>query len=345
MNHYQQLTQEERYMIYRLLKHGFSLRQIGIHLGRSASTVSREICRNIGKRGYRYKQANSFSLYRRHVSHRNNRISAKTWDLVDSYLNLDWSPEQVANYLRLEFSIAVSAESIYRRIWTDKQSGGDLYTHLRQCRKKRRKRYGSGYNYRGHIKNRVSIDERPGVVDTKERFGDWEIDTIIGKGHKRALVSLVERKSCYSLIAKVERRDAHLVNKQTLKLLKPFKEHVHTITSDNGKEFSAHEQLAACLQTSFYFAHPYSSWERGLNENTNGLIRQYVPKGSSMEHVDVKKLNLIMQRLNTRPRKSLGYKTPQDIFFSGIGFCSPHGVSKGMTKKKIKNICTVALTN
>lgn len=345
MNRYQHLAQEERYMIYQLRKQEFSIRKISRMISRSPSTVFRELQRNTGKRGYRYKQAHSLSLSRRQNSHRNLRITKATTELVESYLHMDWSPEQVSNYLRLEFDILISTEAIYRIIWSDKISGGTLYQHLRQSRKKRRKRYGSGYNFRGHLKNRVSIDDRPAIVETKNRIGDWEIDTIVGTRHKGALVTIVDRKSRYTLVARVDRRDSEEVGAKTINLLTPFKEYVFTITGDNGKEFACHEQITMDLGSTFYFAHPYSSWERGLNENTNGLIRQYVPKGSEISPLNNEYINKIMDRLNNRPRKSLGYRTPEDVFFSGIGFSSPHGERKRDQNKYTERTCAVAVTN
>ncbi len=340
MNFYQHLTQEERYMIYQLKKQKFSIQKISDLIGRSPSTISREIKRNSGGRGYRYKQAESFSQHRCQHSHRVARIDQETLDLAMSYICMDWSPEQVSNYLRLEHMLSISTETIYKKIWQDKAAGGTLHCHLRQSRKKRRKRYGSGNNYRGHLKNRISIDDRPAIVDTRERIGDWEIDTIIGKRHKGALVTIVERKSRYTLITKVDSRDSGLVGAKSLNLLNPIKDYILTITGDNGKEFACHENIARNLDCSFYFAHPYSSWERGLNENTNGLIRQYVPKGTDFLPVNDKQINHIMTRLNSRPRKCLGYKTPENVFFSAIERFSPHG-----ERKRKKRICTVALTN
>ena len=345
MNSYQHLTYEERYMIYRLQAQKISMRNIAVSLGRSASTVLRELKRNRGNRGYRYKQAHSKTLDRRRSSHRHVIITNKTRSLVKSYLRMDWSPEQVSNYLHLEHSLDISTETIYKMIWSDKVHGGDLYSHLRQFRKKRRKRYGTGYNYRGHIKNRISIDERPDIVDKRERIGDWEIDTIIGKNHKGALVTIVERKSRYTVIAKVGNRKSELVAAKTLKLLTPFKDRVFTITGDNGKEFADHEEIAENLDTAFYFAHPYSSWERGLNENTNGLIRQYVPKGSDLSLITDNKVTMIMDHLNQRPRKSLDYKTPEEIFLKEIGLSSSHGKRIGQKNNNKNNSCAVAVTN
>jgi len=345
MNLYQHLAYEERYMIYQLLRNGYSIQMIANSMKRSPSTISREINRNKGLRGYRFKQAHGKARERLKTSHRTVRISKEDYDLIESYLRMDWSPEQVSNYLRLEFDISVSTESIYQYILSDKATGGELYKHLRQSRKRRRKRYGSGYNSRGCLKNRTSIDERPSIVDEKCRVGDWEIDTILGKRHKGALVSIVDRKSRYTLLSKVDHRESDEVGTATLNLLSPYKEYVYTITGDNGKEFACHEILSENLKSSFFFTHPYSSWERGLNENTNGLIRQYVPKGSDLTPVTGNDLKMIMDRLNGRPRKGLGYKTPEEIFFKEIGLSSSHGKRIGERNIKRNKPCAVALTN
>lgn len=345
MNLYQHLTHEERYMIYQLLKKDSTIQSIASQLDRSPSTISREIRRNKGKRGYRYKQAHEMACERLKTAHRVVLITSETYDLIETYLAMDWSPEQISNYLNLEFGISVSTESIYQFVLSDKAAGGDLYKHLRQSAKKRRKRYGSGYNSRGQLKNRKSIDERPVIVDKKTRIGDWEIDTIIGKGHKGALVSIVERKARFTLIGKVSSRDSVEVGCTTMNLLWPYKEYVHTITGDNGKEFACHETITENIEADFYFAHPYSSWERGLNENTNGLIRQYVPKGSDLSHVTDDDLHSIMHRLNSRPRKCLGYKTPEEVFFGASGVSSSHGMKIRGQKKSKKRTCAVALTN
>lgn len=191
--------------------------------------------------------------------------------------------------------------------------GGNLYCHL-CCQKQHRKRYGS-YSRRGQLINRVSIDERPAVVDGRSRFGDWELDTIVGKGHKQAIVSITERKSRLTLIHKVERKTASNVTKAILKLLTPIASHVHTLTSDNGKEFAGHETITKGLGARFFFAHPYASWERGLNENTNGLIRQYFPKHRDFTTITHAEITQVMNKLNNHPRKCLGIKTPNQVFF------------------------------
>ena len=188
------------------------------------------------------------------------------------------------------------------------------HRHLR-CQKKRRKRYGS-YDRRGRIKNRVSIDERPTIVDTRQRLGDWEVDTIIGKGHRQAIVSLTERKSRLALLRKVERKTAQAVADAVIELMKSLPVRTHTITADNGQEFADHERIAKDLNTDVYFAHPYSSWERGTNENMNGLVRQYFPKKCNFTTITEAEIEFVMERLNNRPRKCLGFKSPNQVFFN-----------------------------
>jgi IS30 family transposase len=228
-------------------------------------------------------------------------------------LRFDLSPEQVSDWLKDNFGLQISHEWIYQYILRDKQTGGDLHCHLR-CQKKRRKRYGS-YDRRGKLKNRVSIDERPAIVDARQRLGDWEVDTIIGKRHRHAIVSLTERKSRLALLRKVERKTAQDVADAVIELLKSLPVRTHTITADNGKEFADHERIAHDLRTNVYFAHPYSSWERGSNENMNGLIRQYFPKKRSFVTITQQEIEFVMNRLNNRPRKCLGFKTPNEVFF------------------------------
>ncbi len=312
MKTYKQLTCEQRYTIRVLLKKNFSQKDIANAIGVNKSTISRELKRNIGKRGYRNKQAHMKALERR-LDKSPPRISKEIWDKVSLYVKEDWSPDQISGELKLNENTSISHEWIYQFILKDKKAGGDLYTHLR-CKSKRRKRYGS-YESRGVIRNRRSIEERPAIVETKERIGDWEADTIIGKAHKGAIVSLTERKTKLCLIYKVERKTADLVSKAMKKLLLPLKDIVYTITSDNGKEFALHEDTAKDLETDFFFAHPYASCERGLNENTNGLIRQYFPKGRNFRTITDEEIILAMKKLNNRPRKTLGYLTPNEVFF------------------------------
>lgn len=312
MSHYTQLAQEERYQIYALMKAGTKQTEIADILGRDKSTISREIRRNRGLRGYRPKQAQRLAEERRQAKAQTH-IHLETWMLVERLLREDWSPEQISNWLASEKELYISHEWIYQYILKDKSKGGDLHRHLR-CQKQRRKRYGS-YSRRGQLINRISIDDRPAIVDIRSRMGDWELDTIIGKGHKQAIVSLVERKSRLTLIHKVERKTADSVTQAIIHLLKPIAHRVHTLTADNGKEFAGHETIAKTLKAKFYFAHPYASWERGLNENTNGLIRQYFPKKLDFTTITQGEIDQVMDKLNNRPRKCLGIKTPNQVFF------------------------------
>lgn len=311
MRDYTQLTQEERYQIYALNKAEHTQTEIAMILGRHKSTISRELRRNTGLRGYRPQQAQRLTEERRQMKVV-PRISVIVWEQVETLLREDWSPEQITLWLNAEQAISISHEWVYQYILQDKVNGGDLYRHLR-CQKQRRKRYGS-YSRRGQLIDRVSIDERPAIVDRRSRLGDWELDTIIGKSHRQAIVSLTERKSRYTLIQKVKHKTAQCVSSAIIHLLSPFSKKVHTLTADNGKEFADHKHIAKQLKAKFYFAHPYASWERGLNENTNGLIRQYFPKHRDFTTITQKEINHVMHKLNNRPRKCLGIKTPNQVF-------------------------------
>lgn len=313
MRTYKQLTSEQRYQISALKKMGHGPTEIAQALDVHKSSISRELRRNTGERGYRPKQADEKARARRANATPKKRISTETWEGVDEKLRQDWSPEQVSGWLEKRQAIHISPEWIYQHILADQQAAGDLATHLRQ-HGKRRKRYGQ-YDRRGNLPDRVSIDERPPRVDQRERLGDWEIDTLIGQGHQGALVSLVERKSRYTLLQPVIQRLAHLVADATISLLRPFADVVHTITGDNGKEFAEHVRIAETLNANFYFAHPYSAWERGTNENTNGLVRQYFPKKTDFSKVGLAETKLAVDRLNQRPRKCLDFKTPFEVFF------------------------------
>jgi len=311
MRTYKQLTQEQRYQIYALLKTDHNQTQIATVIGVHRSTISRELNRNHGQRGYRPKQAHQKAVSRRDKAV--TRIQAETWALIEDKLRKDWSPEQISGWLKRWRGIKVSHEWIYQYVLADKQAGGHLHRHLR-CQKKRRKRYGS-YDRRGKLPNRVSIEERPAIVDRRERLGDWEVDTILGKGRHQAIVTLTERKSRLSLLCKVERRKADQVADAVVVMLQPVAEYVNTITGDNGKEFAEHERIAQELEANFYFAHTYAAWERGANENMNGLIRQYIPKDRDLATVTDEELVMIMTKLNYRPRKCLDFQFPIDVFF------------------------------
>jgi len=311
MRTYAQLTQEQRYQIYALQKTGHSRTEIAVVIGVHKATVSRELKRNRGARGYRPQQAQSLAMARRQKGI--PRITVETWAIVAKLLRQDWSPEQISGRLKKEQKVCISHEWIYQYVLEDKRGGGDLYRHLR-CQKKRRKRYGK-YDRRGKLPNCRSIEERPKVVDRRMRLGDWEVDTFLGKNHKPVMLSLTEHKSRFTLLGKVPQRTAQAVRKQTVQLLLPVSDKVHTLTSDHGKEFACHQQIAQALQLQFYFAHPYAAWERGTNENTNGLLRQYFPKKHDFQLVPNNQIEQAMSKLNFRPRKCLAFKTPFEVFF------------------------------
>lgn len=312
MENYTQLTSEQRYQIYALLKKEHSQTEIARIVGVHKSTISRELARNTGRRGYRPIQAHNFALQRREEKVWFG-VSEATWQRVEQLLRQDWSPEQISLWLVEADEPTVSHESIYQYVYWDKNCGGDLHTHLR-CKKKRRKRYGA-YDRRGKLTNQVSIDERPAVVEEREREGDWEVDTIIGKNHKQAIVSITERVHRLAYLVKVETRDAESIEKAIVNKLESVGLPILTITADNGREFGNHENIASRLNTEFYFAHPYCSWERGANENSNGLVRQYFPKGSDFTSITQKELQRVEHRLNNRPRKCLNMKTPNQVAF------------------------------
>jgi IS30 family transposase len=312
MRTYSQLTYEQRYQIFALLTMKHSGSEIAEVIGVHKSTVSRELRRNRGKCRYRPQQAHRLSTARRYKAE--HRICPETWALIDTLIRRDWSPQQISGRLKIEHGIQVSHEHIYQHILEDKRTGGDLYRHLR-CHKKRRKRYGS-YDRRGKIPNKISIEERPAVINDRLRIGDWEVDTLSGKGRKKALVTLTERRSRMALLGKVERRSARSVTDTIVDLLTPVADRVHSLTSDNGTEFAKHREIAQRLDLDFYFAHPYSAWERGTNENTNGLIRQYFPKHRDLTSVTDSDIYHAMQRLNSRPRKCLAFRTPLEVFFN-----------------------------
>jgi IS30 family transposase len=314
MTGYTQLTEGERNQIYVLNKRGLKQSEIAHDLGREPSTISRELKRNRGGRGYRPKQAHREATERRRAASSRPKMKDNVVAHVEAKLGLQWSPEQISGTMEDEIGIRISHERIYQHIYKDRLAGGNLHTHLRHGRKKRRKRCNPGERTgnRGKIKNRRDIDERSALVDTRLTQGHWEIDTIIGKGQEGAAVTIVERKSRFTLIAGVENRTAEQVTAATIRLLQPYGDQVVSITADNGKEFAHHEEIAEALKVDFYFARPYHSWERGTNENTNGLIRQYLPKSESLSKLSDETERFVMERLNNRPRKILGFRTPSD---------------------------------
>lgn len=312
MKQYTQLTQEQRYQIKALLKMEHTQTAIAIVLDVHRSTICRELRRNHEQRGYRPKQAHEKAMHRRQHKTR-SIITRETWELIEEKLSMDWSPEQITGWLKRHGCQAVSHERIYQYVYTDKRIGGELYKHLR-CQKKRRKRYGS-YDFRGRIPARRGIETRSETVYMRERLGDWEVDTMIGKGHRGVLLTASERKSRFTLLRQVRQKSADLVGEAMIDLLN-WVSHVKTITADNGKEFADHQLVSHTLNADFFFAHPYASWERGTNENTNGLIRQYLPKDRDLSTVTAAEEIMIMDRLNLRPRKCLDFRTSFEVFYN-----------------------------
>lgn len=313
MRTYHQLTSEERYALTTLRRQGYTMRGIARALGRAPSTISREIRRNRRKDGgYRAFTADQRARARRSRSRRNQRFTKADWAIVLACLKQEWSPEQIAGRLRKDGVLRISHESIYRHIWLDKKRGGTRYTLLRQAGKKRRKRYGA-YDSRGRLAGKRHISERPTTVENRTELGHWEIDTVLGTG-KPCIVTLVERSTGYVMVGKMRARTVAELNRATLALISRAPLPVHTITADNGTEFHGYADLEAATGVRFFFATPHHSWERGSSENANGLIRQYLPKRTSMARLPQHRCDAIAERLNTRPRKRYDYRSPQEEY-------------------------------
>lgn len=315
---YRQLTMAQRYQIEALKKEGLSSRSIAVNIGVHYSTVSRELKRNSLDSGeYFALNAAVSARLRYQYKSKNRRLGKEHINYIKKYIQEGWSPEQIAGRMILDGLKSISHETIYQYVYTNQKSGGKLYLYLRHKHKKYTKRTAS-HRSRGQIKNRISIDERPLIVEDKSRIGDWEVDTIIGRYHHQGIVTIVDRCSKFTLMKKVPSKHAEPVKQAILDLLKPIKDHALTITSDNGKEFAYHQEISRVLNTDFYFAHPYQSWQRGLNEHTNGLIREYFPKEKEFQEITDKQIVDVQNKLNNRPRKILGYKTPAEVFFDTI---------------------------
>ena len=314
---YHHLTYDQRCQIQTLKERGDSLKKIAETLKVHRSSIYREITRNSKGSNYEYHEANKKAIDRRLVaSSQKTKMTSSLISTIKEKLKLQWSPEQISGRLkRLYGSKSVSHEVIYRYIWENKQHGGSLYKQLRHNGKKYNKR-SSNKAGRGFIPGRIDIEKRPTIVEEKSRVGDWEVDTIIGKDHKGAIVSMVDRHSKLTMLAKVSRKTAHEVKRALISRFTPIQGYIHTITADNGKEFANHTAISKSLSTDFYFARPYHSWERGLNEHTNGLVRQYIPKSTYFDNVSEEDIQKIEVLLNNRPRKVLQFSTPLEVFNS-----------------------------
>jgi transposase, IS30 family len=314
---YHHMTREQRCQIEVLRSSGFLQKDIARQLHMSASTISREIKRNSASGKYAFNDADLFAVSRhRRASAKAKRMTIPVFKRMREHLGAGWSPEQISGRLKME-AINISHESIYKYIWKDKRGGGDLYKLLRHGGKKYNKR-SSVNSGRGCIPNRIDIKERPEVVETKTRIGDWEGDTIIGAKHKGAILSYVDRRSKLTILEKLPDKTAENVVIATIKRFSELPYVAHTITLDNGKEFCGHEIISKQLEVDCYFATPYHSWERGLNEHTNGLVRQYVPKSSDILSLPATEVKRIEELLNNRPRKVLEYRTPKEEYLKGL---------------------------
>lgn len=311
------LTSVQRNQIEVLLKTKTPVKIVAELLSTDKSTIYREIDRNMGKRSYSAKFAQQLSTERKERFGRTRKLTPDMTKLIVEKLTTEqWSPKQIVGSCQLDNRPMVSHECIYQLIRQDKQNGGLLWTHTRH-KLKHRKRPLIGKQV--NIKNKVSIELRPAIVDTQERCGDWEIDTIIGENRKGAILTITERKTGFLLMEKMENgKQALGVARAAVRMLIAYKNTVHTITSDNGLEFANHEVIAKKLQAGFYFAHPYSSWERGLNEYTNKLIRQYIIKGTNFDLYNKQYIKLIQNKINRRPREKLNFQTPSKIFFASL---------------------------
>lgn len=311
---YKQLSPEERYRIAELRLRGYSGAEIGRDLGRHRSTISRELRRNCcNDSRYRALRAIEQSHGRRRRCRQGGRYSAKEFKKVARLLREDWSPEQVSFKLKEAGELSISHETIYRYVWREKREGGTLHKHLRGRVKQRRKRYGRN-DSRGRLGGKRHISERPAEVEERKTIGHWEIDTVVGKGSKDCVVTLVERKTGYVQIGKLKDRSKHEMAKRTQMLMRRNPGRYSTVTSDNGTEFHAYKAVETAIGVTYYFATPYHSWERGSNENLNGLVRQYFPKGMNLKSVTQRQCDAVARKLNRRPRKRLGFKTPEDCF-------------------------------
>jgi len=307
------LTQAQRYTISAMYKQGSTQKQIAEAIDKDKSVVSRELKRNANSKGrYAFTSAQEMADLRKERMKKPRKMHPCLKKEIIELIERDWSPQQIEGRLKLENKPFVSHETIYKIIRQDKEEGGTLYKHTRHRLKHRKRHAGK----QSAIKNRVSIEQRPEIVDTKERFGDWEIDTIAGKNNKGAIVVIVERKTAFMMMEKLKHgKNAKELTKVVVRLLTAYINHVKTITGDNGTEFADHLNISKILKSKFFFTHPYSSWEKGLVENTNKLVRQYIAKKTNLNTINEQQIKEIQYKINNRPRKKLNFYSPKEIFF------------------------------
>jgi IS30 family transposase len=310
------LTREQRYAIFLLYRQNCSQKMIAETIGKDKSVVSRELKRNAKDNGkYSFEYAQDMANLRKERMKKPRKLQPWLKKKIIDLILQDWSPQQIAGRLKLENREFVSHETIYKIIRQDKAEGGTLYKHTRHQLKHRKRPVNKNIS----IKNRIPIDQRPKIVDTKERFGDWEIDTIVGEQGKGAIVTMVERKTAFMMMEKLQYgKNAKELAKVVTRLLTGYIGHVHTITGDNGTEFADHQTIAKKLKTKFFFTHPYASWEKGLIENTNKLVRQYIPKKTNFNSLNQQQIKEIQYKINNRPRQNLNFYSPKEIFFLSL---------------------------
>jgi IS30 family transposase len=298
-----------------LVAKGFSIPQVAKAMNRAASTIYRERTRNLRPSGYYAASvADSYATARRRRSRRGSQFSDDDWRLISALISIRWSPEQIANKLKQYQTLNISFQTIYRMVHRDRNHGGTIYKDLRHIPKVRRKKRGSA-DSRGVLPGKRPLSERPEAANSRLEFGHWEGDTVMGADRHECVLTLVERKSGYAFVSKLTNRTAKNVNIELRKIISRKPHLFKSITFDNGTEFHSYAEIENEFNVTCYFARPYHSWERGCNENFNGLLRQYLPKGKSMHYIGEVRLSKIVAELNTRPRKRLAFKSPQKLYF------------------------------
>lgn len=315
---YTQLSQEERYYISSQRAKKVSFSQIARDLGRSTSTITREFKRNLRPTGlYAAFVAHSYAVARRRRCRRKSHFPPDCWKRIYSLLEKKLSPEQISDQLASLGLYTISFQSIYRVIRIDRRRGGFLFKNCRVIPKRRRKRYGS-LDSRGILRGKRLITERPEYINNRSEFGHWEGDTVMGKDKHQCFLTLVERKSGLNRMIKLKNRTAKNVTKALISIISAEPHLFKSITFDNGSEFHSYKVIEDLFGVICYFANPHHPWERGCNENFNGLLRQYFPKGTSLSYIGSTKTQYVSKQLNDRPRKRLGFKSPKEVLYAHV---------------------------